>query len=73
MCIRDSFEGPYQVKEFKGSATYVVAEVNNLESVRGILNVRQMKPYYHERFTMIMGNLKDKNILKFLDMKYVCN
>ena len=42
------FEGPYQVKELKGSATYVVAEVNNLESVHGIFNVRQMKPYYHE-------------------------
>ena len=41
------YEGPYKIKDIKGGATYVVAEVDNLGSVRGIFNVRQMKPYYH--------------------------
>ena len=37
------YEGPYKVKDFKGGATYVIAEVDDPESVRGIFNVSQMK------------------------------
>ena len=41
------YEGPYVVKELKGGATYVLANVNNTESIRGIFNTRQLKPFYN--------------------------
>lgn len=42
------FEGPYVVKGIKGNATYEMAEVDKPGSIRGIFNVRQLKPYHRE-------------------------
>ena len=38
------FEGPYVVKGIKGDATYEMADVDKPGSIRGIFNVRQLKP-----------------------------
>ena len=56
------YESPYKIKDVKGGATYVVAEVDNLDSVRGIFNISQMKPYYYGWFIVLIGNFKIKNI-----------
>ena len=38
------YGGPYVVKELKRGATYVLANPNNTESIRGVFNTRQLKP-----------------------------
>lgn len=40
------YEGPYEVVEKKGEATYVLANRRNQKEIRGIFNVRQLKRFY---------------------------
>ena len=40
------YDGPYVVTNSKGEATYEVADVDKPGTVRGIFNVRQLKPYH---------------------------
>lgn len=40
------YEGPYRVKERRSIATYVLEHLDNRKGLRGIFNVRQLKPYH---------------------------
>ena len=41
----EPFEGPYVINGIKGDATYEMVDVDKPGSIRGIFNVRQLKPY----------------------------